>query len=402
LSEPEHLYNQEQRLGALNNLGLCYRYGLNDLDRSDSCFRAILQTKYLNSDEELKRDLWDAVATGNLGRNNLLRKEYDKAIPLFLQSLETVLKHRDYTYASLLTLHLANIYLQKNNLTEAKRYIDLFYQYNLKKEKSEYWDYLCEIKSKYYTLVGNPKLAIVYLDSMLTENKRKEEERNAFQILRVEQRQHLSEQKLKEEELNIEKIRSYGYKRSLVITFAALLLIGSLLAFYVVLYRKKKAAYHELVHKSQEWAYGISHVDKPDAQIKSEETIELREEEKEPIAGAPDATDISVMQEIEKVMEKDKLYRYAEFSMELLAQKLGAKRHYVSIAINRCTKKSFSTFVNEYRIKEAIKLLSENNANMFTLESVAFESGFADRYNFYRVFKKMTGLTPSEFKNNLD
>jgi putative ABC transport system permease protein len=65
-------------------------------------------------------------------------------------------------------------------------------------------------------------------------------------------------------------------------------------------------------------------------------------------------------------------------------------------------KKNFATYVNEYRIKEAIRLLSENSNDTISYQNVAFDVGFNDQRNFNRVFKKMTGLTPSEFRNNLD
>jgi YesN/AraC family two-component response regulator len=107
------------------------------------------------------------------------------------------------------------------------------------------------------------------------------------------------------------------------------------------------------------------------------------------------------MKEIEKVMQEDKLYRNAELSMDLLTRKLHAKRHYIATAINRCTNKSFNTFVNEYRIKEAIQILSKNSTGAFTIDAIAFDVGFNNRINFYRVFKIMTGLSPTEFRKNV-
>ena len=97
-------------------------------------------------------------------------------------------------------------------------------------------------------------------------------------------------------------------------------------------------------------------------------------------------------------MQEDKLYKDAECSIDLLAKKLEAKRHYISNAINRCTNKSLSTYVNEYRIKEAIQLLSKNDADAPTIDAIAFDIGFNDRHIFYRVFKKITGVSPTEFR----
>jgi YesN/AraC family two-component response regulator len=164
---------------------------------------------------------------------------------------------------------------------------------------------------------------------------------------------------------------------------------------YVILYNRKKEAYRELVRKSQEWAQVTDVDDAPSVEHKNSAELTDQRQNKE-----PDKTDLLIMKDIERAMSQDKLYKDAELSIDSLADKLGAKRHYVSGAINRCTKKNFNTFVNEYRIKEAVNLLSSADAKSFTIENIAWETGFADRQNFYRVFKKITGLTPAEFKRN--
>lgn len=83
-----------------------------------------------------------------------------------------------------------------------------------------------------------------------------------------------------------------------------------------------------------------------------------------------------------------------------------AKLYYDSIpmyndeAVSRCTGKTFKTWLNEYRIKEAIRLLSDKNNSTISIDALTFESGFSDRTTFYRVFKKMTGISPTDFKKN--
>jgi len=75
-------------------------------------------------------------------------------------------------------------------------------------------------------------------------------------------------------------------------------------------------------------------------------------------------------------------------------------RTYISRAINQCTGKNFSTFINEYRIKEAILIMSED-AEKYSFEGLGYEVGFNDRKTFYNAFKKITGLSPSDFRGNL-
>ncbi|MDL2305945.1 helix-turn-helix domain-containing protein, partial [Bacteroides sp. OttesenSCG-928-D19] len=71
-------------------------------------------------------------------------------------------------------------------------------------------------------------------------------------------------------------------------------------------------------------------------------------------------------------------------------------------ALNRCTGKNINTYINEYRIKEAIRIMSDPGYRTLTLDAIADEAGFNDRQNFHRVFKKKTGLSPGVFRKNMD
>ena len=401
LNDKETASNQWYRLGALNSLGICYRYGSNDYDRSDSCFYAILNTRYFRDVDEKSRNNWDGIAEGNIGNNMYLRKEYDKAIPLLKSSIKQMLDCGDYAYSSGAAIQLASIYLIKGNLTETKRYIDLATEYYSISPRKSTLPSIYEVKSKYYATTGNAQLSNAYMDSSLSINKNFAEQFNALQMLRVEQRKFLSEKALKEEQLNTEKLKNSGYRRSLVLTLVGLLLIGGMFLRYLALYRKKQFAYQELVRRSQEWAQVKPEGFESPLPVEQADMLMTEDQENEIQNGLPDATDISITNEIERIMSEEKLYKDALLSVDMLAQKIGAKRYYVSMAINRCKKKSFNAFVNEYRVKEAVRLLSQKDIENFSIDYIAFISGFNDRINFYRVFKKMTGLSPTEFKKNI-
>jgi AraC-like DNA-binding protein len=393
LAEKDNALSQAPKSQARNSLGLCYRYAFNDLEHSDSCFRLIVKPGNMLQADEKHRNVWTGISEGNLGYNMMLRGEYDKAIPLFKSSMEKTLKDGDLGYSALIAISLANVYLKKGNVAEAKHFIDQAKDYYNKDYRDGMLSRIYETTSQYYALTGNVKLSLLYMDSLLAENKRMEAQFNALQMLRVEQKQNLSEQKLKEEQLNTEKIKSNLYKKGLIRTVFAALFIILLLVRYLVLYRKKKAAYQELVRKSQEWAQ----IDNNITSFVPITSDDLQEEgAKQNVA--PDEVDFMLLKDIEKLMLENKLYRNTELSVDLVAQELGVKKHYVPFAINHCANKSFNTFVNEYRIKEAIQLLSDSNAHKETIDSIAFDVGFTDCYNFYRVFKKMTGLSPTEFR----
>jgi YesN/AraC family two-component response regulator len=98
-------------------------------------------------------------------------------------------------------------------------------------------------------------------------------------------------------------------------------------------------------------------------------------------------------------MEKEKLYQETELTLQQLAGKLQVPTYQVSQALNEGMKKNFYELVNGYRVEEAKKLLLDSQNRNYTILSVGFEAGFNSKTTFNTVFKKFTGLTPTEFKN---
>jgi len=386
LEEQETVSNHGSQQHAKNGLGLCYRDAYNDLDRSDYYSLALMQVQYFGNEVELSNEIWNGIAEGNIGYNMFLREDYDQAIPLLKSSLEKMTKYDDYAYATGPAINLASIYLKQENNVEAKYYLDLAQDYFNKMPRNGMLPRIYEVWSRYYAATKNTKLSMAYMDSTLQANKAYEEEFNAILLLRMNQKESAKQQ----QELIREKEMRREMQMRLLTLSGGFIIISVLSALLFILYRRKREAYRGLVRKSQEWAQINREIVEPDL---------ITEPQKQTLP--PDDIDLLLMKDIEKLMSEEKLYADVALSVDLLAQKLGAKRHYVSIAINRCVNKSFNTFVNEYRIKEAVQLLSKTNSKALTIDAIAFDVGFNDRQNFYRVFKKMTGLSPAEFRENV-
>ena len=64
----------------------------------------------------------------------------------------------------------------------------------------------------------------------------------------------------------------------------------------------------------------------------------------------------------------------------------------------KLTRKTFSQFVNEYRITHACRLLADDN---LTIAGVSFESGFNNLSHFNRQFKNITGFSPRDYRQNI-
>ena len=78
-----------------------------------------------------------------------------------------------------------------------------------------------------------------------------------------------------------------------------------------------------------------------------------------------------------------------------MAKSLGYHEKYLSSTLHSLTKMNFRTFLATYRISHAKKLLKGSEA---TVAQIAMESGFSSLNTFNRVFKAVTGKTPSEYR----
>ncbi len=100
---------------------------------------------------------------------------------------------------------------------------------------------------------------------------------------------------------------------------------------------------------------------------------------------------------IKQEMEDNKRYLNPTLSLREFSGFLGKEPNLISFILNKHFGKNFYEFVNSYRIA-AVKLrLEKNSASNLTLLAIALECGFNSKTSFNRVFKEMTGLTPSQY-----
>lgn len=107
----------------------------------------------------------------------------------------------------------------------------------------------------------------------------------------------------------------------------------------------------------------------------------------------------SLLEKINNVLDDVSEISKNEFSIGRLSKLVSSNSHYVSQVINETYGKNFSTVLGEARVRQACKRLGDIEAyGNLTIEAIAGELGFKSRSNFVTVFKKITGLTPSEYK----
>lgn len=97
-----------------------------------------------------------------------------------------------------------------------------------------------------------------------------------------------------------------------------------------------------------------------------------------------------VVKTLERIMEQFD----QKLSIEGVSEELGVSSSYLSRRFKKITGSTFLEVLNEYRIIQSVKLLA---SGQYRVGEIAEKTGFSDYKHFYSVFKKCTGIPPSEY-----
>lgn len=212
-------------------------------------------------------------------------------------------------------------------------------------------------------------------DEMLITNKLSDVEGMAFQsdLRRVnEQVQQLSE-------------RRYWQNILLVVALGVIAVISMLLIIIVRKNKRLRERNHLLYLKSIE-ALKTPVAETPAAKKKYVNSS-LHEEEKALLVG-----------KISKAMEDTAFVCSEEMSLNKLAEVAGSNYKSVLQVINEQWGKNFNQLLADYRIREACRRFNDaEHYGSMTIEAVGASVGFRSRSNFVTTFKRIIGLTPSEY-----
>ncbi len=99
---------------------------------------------------------------------------------------------------------------------------------------------------------------------------------------------------------------------------------------------------------------------------------------------------------LDKLM-KEKLYLKTKLTIDEVAEKLETNSKYLSQMINESQQKNFYTYINTFRIEEAKRLLKENQHQKYSIQGIARIAGFSSKSSFNEAFRRIVGMTPSEY-----
>lgn len=103
-----------------------------------------------------------------------------------------------------------------------------------------------------------------------------------------------------------------------------------------------------------------------------------------------------------QIMQEKELYLDCDLTLGDLAEEAGITYHQASQVINNQMNQKFFSFVNNYRIERAREMLADPETRNMPIVELALEVGFKSKSSFYNAFRKVTHLTPTQFKNSLE
>jgi AraC-like DNA-binding protein len=107
-----------------------------------------------------------------------------------------------------------------------------------------------------------------------------------------------------------------------------------------------------------------------------------------------------LVEKLIRFMEDKKPFLEAELSLSSLSKQIGLNRNQLSQLINEGIGENFYDFINKYRVEEVKRLMADPQKQHYNLLGMALEAGFKSKSTFNLIFKRFTGLTPSEYKKN--
>ncbi len=104
------------------------------------------------------------------------------------------------------------------------------------------------------------------------------------------------------------------------------------------------------------------------------------------------------LQAVESGIREQRLHLESQINLERFAEQVGIKPRELSTIINDHYQQNFFEFINSQRVEEAKRLLASSDCMGDTVLDILYKSGFNSQSAFHRFFKRMVGMTPSEYR----
>lgn len=130
------------------------------------------------------------------------------------------------------------------------------------------------------------------------------------------------------------------------------------------------------------------------------QTTDVAYSSDELISPALDPKILELASRFERLMQEDHLYRESFLTRDRVAALLETNRTYIGQVMSEVFHESFSQYINNLRINEAIAIL-DNPAGKRPIRLIGRDLGFNSVTTFNAQFQKRTGVTPAQYRQNV-
>ena len=218
-------------------------------------------------------------------------------------------------------------------------------------------------------LLGDRECALEnYRLSLQGQSRHREWELND---LRMSYQQILHDREVQAKELDLLSAR-----RMTMVAVFVMVIVAIVSVFFIVLFRRQRRLNRTLVDQYQTWM------------------------QRNPQRPKADEADRHLWTQVEKMMEEDRIFLKKDLTLESMAQMAGTNRTYLSKAINTFSGGNFSSYVDRYRIREAVGII-ERKGSSIDLREIGSMVGYSSVPAFYKAFSKETGLPPGRYRDEI-
>ncbi|WP_223609527.1 AraC family transcriptional regulator [Chryseobacterium sp. OSA05B] len=379
---PNELYNNTRGYyNSLHQMIVCYQH-LKNFKVSDSLINVSLSKTYDMDEFSLERGYF-FKCKGLLEYNH---KNYNAAISDLNQSLQPILKAKDFAWASVVYYYLGKSYTSINTTKRLQYFIKVDSIFNT------HHFILPDVRPGYEELIKNSKKEknlekelyytrqLLKVDSVLSKD---------FTYLSAKIHKEYDTKLLIDKKEMLEQ-KSEGRLISMIIFIVLTLLFLGLFIIRFLKERKIQRKYAELQHRlSEEGRKATSNTE----EVKRKNV--LPGEERKSVLTAEQIHELSAKLDL---FEINNSFIQKGLTQNKLAAKLGTNTSYLSTYINEHKKVNFNRYIGELRISYITKLLNSNKKYLnYTIEALAEECGISSRQNFSDLFYEINGIRPKDF-----